>query len=316
MRYRALAVVMLLFAPSVAHAQPRDRAAADALFQAARAEFERGEYASACEKFAESNRLDPAPGTLLNLSLCLEKVGKVASAWEGYRQVAEQLRDERVDFASKRFAALETRLPWVTVTLPEAAPSGTRVFRDGIELGSAALGVALPMDPGPHTLRVHSPGYLEAATDFTVDEGERKQVVANLGPKEPKPEPKRKAPVPIESNPPPPVEAPDQTFAWIAGGIGVAGITTSLVTGAVAISNRNTVRDRCVDRVCDDEGLDAASSGKTFATVSTITGVVGFAGLGLSTYLFLSEDREQTPSTKIEAATLPGGAYVGMTRRF
>ena len=44
----------------------RDPAAAEALFRAARSAVERGDYRSACPKFEESHRLDPAVGTLFN----------------------------------------------------------------------------------------------------------------------------------------------------------------------------------------------------------------------------------------------------------
>ena len=313
--FSALFALAIALASSPAAAQPRDRAAADALFQAARAEFDRGEFASACEKFAESNRLDPAPGTLLNLSLCFEKIGKVASAWEGFRQVSEQLRDERLEFATKRSTALEDRLPWLTLRLPPNAPEGTRIFRDGIELRTAGLGVALPVDPGSHTLAIEAPGHLKASMNVQLEEGQRKEIVVELGPKKPEPEaavPKPAPPTSGRIDVPP----PDRTLAWISGGIGVAGIATSLVTGALAISSQRTMDDHCDGHLCDAQGLDAASSGRTYATVSTISGAVGFVGLGASAYLFLSTDQEQTPATRIDATALPGGGYVGMSRRF
>lgn len=312
---RAALVVFGLCATAVpATAQPRDQAAADALFQAARDEFERGEYASACEKFAESNRLDPAPGTLLNLSLCLEKVGKVASAWEGFRQVAEQLRDERVEFAQKRSSALQERLPWLTLSLPADAPEGTRVFRDGIEIRGAALGVALPVDPGTHTVVVDAPGRLKETTKVSLEEGQREALTLRVGPPEPKP--RRVEPEPPRRPAPAPAPEPDLTLAWVTGGIGAAGIATSLVTGGLALSSKRTLDDHCQDARCDDAGLDAASSGRTYATISTVSGGVGFVGLGVSTYLFLSSSREQQPAARVDATALPGGGYVGMSGRF
>jgi hypothetical protein len=298
-----------------AASQPRDRAAADALFQAARAEFDSGDFASACEKFAESNRLDPAPGTLLNLSLCLEKIGKVASAWEGFRQVAERLRDERVDFAKDRSTALESRLPWLTLRLPENAPEGTRVFRDGIELRQASLGVPLPVDPGPHILVTQAPGHLKSTATVRLDEGQREEVVVAIGPLAPTPP----TPVNTASSPKNVVDEPpkrDRTFAWIAGGISAVGIGTSLATGALALSSKNTVKDRCVDRICDEEGLQAAQSGRTYATISTVAGAVGLLGLATGTYLLIASGQEKEPFTRVEAVAIPGGSYLGMSGRF
>jgi hypothetical protein len=308
-----LSLTLALLATSAA-GQPRDRAAADALFQAARTEFDRGEFASACEKFAESHRLDPAPGTLLNLALCHEKTGRIASAWEGFRQVADMLHDERVDFARTRSASLEDRLPWLTLHLPKEPADGVRVFRDGIELGSASLGIPLPVDPGTHTLVVEAPGRVRATRTIAIDESQRQEVTLALGPEKPAPAPVTAPQRPTPASTPPPPK--DNTWAWVAGGIGVAGITTSLATGALAVSSKRTLDAHCIDQRCDEQGLDAANSGRTYATVSTVSGAIGILGLGVATYLLFSPGTEQPSSTRIEAVALPGGGVVGMKGRF
>jgi tetratricopeptide (TPR) repeat protein len=79
-----------------------DPPAAQALFKQGRDAAKRGDHATACEKFAESYRLDPAPGTLLNLGDCKERLGMLASAWQYYTAAAEQLSDERTDIARQR----------------------------------------------------------------------------------------------------------------------------------------------------------------------------------------------------------------------
>lgn len=310
---RRLALSLALLTTPIA-GQPRDRAAADALFQAARAEFDRGEFASACEKFAESHRLDPAPGTLLNLALCHEKTGRVASAWEGFRKVAEMLHDERVDFARSRSSSLEGRLPWLTLLVPKEAIDGIRVFRDGIELGSASLGVPLPVDPGTHTVVVEAPGRLRSTQTISLDESQRLEVTLELGPDQPVSPPLARSTRPATAAPAPP--AGDNTWAWISGGVGAVGVATSLATGAMALSSQRTLEDHCIDRQCDDQGLDAARAGRTYATVSTVSGVIGVLGLGVGTYLLLAPSGEQQLSTELEASAMPGGGFVGMKGRF
>src|SRR5882672_5018849 len=102
---------------TTAGAQSRDPAAAEALFREGRAAAQRGEWETACPKLRESQRLDPAAGTLLNLADCEQHRGKVATAWQLFRQVVESLpeSDERVPLAKHRAADLEKRLPHLTI---------------------------------------------------------------------------------------------------------------------------------------------------------------------------------------------------------
>ena len=69
-----------------------EQAAAEALFNQARDLMNAKQYGDACPKFAESQRLDPAPGTLLNLATCYERNGQIASAWVTYKEAATAAR--------------------------------------------------------------------------------------------------------------------------------------------------------------------------------------------------------------------------------
>src|SRR5262245_12604205 len=102
-----------------AFAQTGDRAAAEALFEKGRAAMEKGDFNTACAAFAESNRLDPAPGTLFNQADCEEKRGHLATAWQLFDLTMSKIpeADERRESVQERADALKERLPKLTITL-------------------------------------------------------------------------------------------------------------------------------------------------------------------------------------------------------
>src|SRR5262245_45677325 len=102
---------------AAAQSERSDAAAAEALFREGRAAADAGNHEKACKKFAESNRLDPAPGTVFNLADCEEKLGHVATAWTLFREVTQKLpsSDERHRIAMARATALEPRLPKLSI---------------------------------------------------------------------------------------------------------------------------------------------------------------------------------------------------------
>src|SRR5689334_2088270 len=61
---------------------------AEDLFQQGVALANQGKWAEAATKFEESNRVERAPGTTVNLADCYEHVGKLASAWTLFVEAA------------------------------------------------------------------------------------------------------------------------------------------------------------------------------------------------------------------------------------
>ncbi|MBI4699913.1 MAG: hypothetical protein HY744_01895 [Deltaproteobacteria bacterium] len=74
-----------------------------------------GIFSTACERFRASEKLDPAPGTTLNLAECEQRRGQLATAWELFRAVASKLPpgDPRRPVAERRLAELAPQLPRV-----------------------------------------------------------------------------------------------------------------------------------------------------------------------------------------------------------
>src|SRR5262245_46719718 len=105
------AAILVVGAP--AHADIKD---AEELFRQGKAEMAKGNFDKACPMFAESYKQDAAMGTLLNLALCHEAVGRIASAWGEWRAVEQQARavvpprEDRIKMAKEHAEKLEPRL--------------------------------------------------------------------------------------------------------------------------------------------------------------------------------------------------------------
>ncbi|MBS2012928.1 MAG: hypothetical protein JST00_08580 [Deltaproteobacteria bacterium] len=160
---RAVSVLSLAFAAHVAapaYAQGSATATAEHLFNDGLAAMKRGDYAAACEAFAGSNEADASPGTQINLALCNEKQGKIASAWGWYGTAAslatQRGQKERAELARSEAAKLEPRLHKLVITVKVAA-EGMVVMRDGVKVPNAVLGREDPIDPGEHVIEVTAP---------------------------------------------------------------------------------------------------------------------------------------------------------------
>ena len=288
----------------------RDSAAGEALYRAAKESAKKGDWEKACAQFAESQRLDPAPGTLVNLADCEEHRGLVTSAWTHFTEVESQFKagDARAAYAHEHAAALERRIPRVTIRLQAGAPASARVFRDEEELKAASLGVPLPVDPGKHVVVVKV-GSAEARFPFTAVESQNAEVAAT-GPAEstiaPKPDPA--AGKPLEPGPPgdrPPATGGDnRTLGWMLVGAGGLGIAVGGVTGALALSNAGKVKDACGPdyATCDRASVDNASTGKTMATVSTVAFIAGGAFVGAGLYFVISAPAKTSASAPARTA--------------
>ena len=275
MKRVALVLLAALFAPSSAFAQTAtDKQLAQSLFDEARTLVQKGDLARACPMFAESQRLDPGGGTLLNLAVCHEQEGKVATAWQELNHaLSVAMRDGRKDreqTAREHLEAVTPRLPKLTLVPPQEDIAGLHVEIDGASLGPAALGVPVPLDPGSHRADAGAPGRTSWSWAGTLAEGERLELpipaLAIVRPDLVSPAP---APVPA------PIAVQKKTLSaasYAAGGVAVGALLGAAVTGLIALDRQSAYKRLCVtDRAyCPDPaGKEAASSARTFAWIST-----------------------------------------------
>ena len=324
-------LLMLLSPPAsrMAFAAPEpsseSTAAAEALFQDARKLMGEKRYVEACPKFAASQRLAPAVGTMLNLGDCYERLGKTASAWATFLEAATAAqrinRPDREQTARARAAAVEARLSRLVVNVDKAVP-GLVVKRDGLAIDDAALGSPVPLDPGSHELEATAPGKKPWRAKIDVPPAMRFNVHVPELQDEPvasRSRQSREPPAPVigseeiderllDKAPP---AAPDSSGTRrVVGiglvGLGVAGIATGSIFGLKANANWSDAQAQCGNNGCNQDGASLASDAKTAGNISTAAFIIGAVALVTGAVLIITAPSKRS-SPKSSKSREPWG---------
>jgi hypothetical protein len=331
-----LATVALVATTWVRLAGAQDSARAEESFQAGRTLLNEGRYGEACPKFEQSQREDPASGTLLALAYCEELAGKLATAYRHYKAAAELAEREgqadRKSAAAERVAALAQRLSVLTLVVPPeiSALDGLKIVRNGVELERALLGTDMPVDGGTYKVEVSAPGRVTWSATVTLEtEKDKKtliiQLLEPLAPNEvPKPKslaaasPPEPTPRPL---PPPPPQADDGSartleYASLALAVGsVASFSIGIAFGLMAESDNDASNadGHCDSRGCDERGMELRNDALSSARISTWSCVTGGA-LALGSLAIYIGAKNSGP--KVNARVIPGGAGISLTEAF
>jgi serine/threonine-protein kinase len=287
-------------------AQASNNAAAQTLFDTARALMKKGNYAEACPKLEESQRLDPGSGTLLNLGVCYEHLGLTASAWTTFIDAAASAKAagkaDRMKSAQQHADALAPRLARITIRVTVDKIAGLEVRRDGTIIRPAQWGTAIAADPGPHTIAVTAPGYNAWQTTVTLHDAKSETVtVPELAlappvksakaaePVKPKEGATAKgAPAPADSAETNPGQG-QRTVALVAGGIGIVGVAVGTVFGFRSKSAHDDAAAYCNGTECTDpRGVELSNKARTAGNVSTAAFILGSVGLAAAGVLWFT----------------------------
>jgi tetratricopeptide (TPR) repeat protein len=309
---------MAFFAAPAAWGQSAsDSPAAQALFEQARTLMAKGRAAEACPKLEESQRLDPAIGTMLNLARCYEQAGRLASAWNGYLEAAAAAKSAhnapREAEARQRAEALRPKLSnLVIVVSPEArAIPGLQVKRDGQDVGSPQWGLPIPSDAGEHTLNASATGYADWQSVIVV-KGDASTVSITV--------PALTA-IPVTAPPPapPPVLAapPGSTsmseprrglgtqkvLALVTGGVSVLSLGVGVFFGVKSKSEHDDAAKYCRGSLCTDtRGVEAGNDAYAAGNVATAFTVIGAAGIAAGAVLWLTAPSSSAASVQVGLA--------------
>lgn len=171
---RAIIAVLLTWS-STALAEPA-AAQAEVLFRQARELMAAGKVSEACSAFEESQKLDPAVSTLLNLASCREQLGQFATAWGLFLDAARQTRSA-TDAASRKFhdvaqgraQKLEPRVSRLTINVPaDSQVDGLEITRGEERVNPGLWNRALPIDGGTYTITARALGTSRWSTQVEV----------------------------------------------------------------------------------------------------------------------------------------------------
>ena len=263
-----------------------------------------------------------SPNTRLLIARCLRDKGSLVAAYVEFGRAAVAARelaavDARYANAAKGAeddrAALEEKIGFVTVTVKNAADD-SKMTIGGEEIRRAAWGDPAPVLPGTTEIVVETPGRPPVKQTVTVASKQKQAITIDAAGGDPSAATTTTdAPATASA-----VVAPTsdraslRTYAYVAGGVGAAGLLTFVIAGAMANSTYSDLQSACANGRCPPAKGDSISSGKTQQTIANVGLVFGILGAAAGATLFVLSMPPKTPSEAPRTAVVVGPAFIGI----
>ncbi len=328
----AIAIAIILTSSSPAHAQ---NAAAESLFDDGERLMKDGKLAEACQAFEASNRIEARAGTLINLGLCREQNGQLASAWSAFKDALTRVKDpKKQQLATEHANAIEPKLSYLTISVPdESRVDGLALTRNSAPIDPALWNRSIPVDGGTYVIAGHAPGHEEWSTTVEVPkEGGKisvevprfKDLTKLMTPVAVQPKPDQPAAVARPEQPAPEGGSMFTTRRKIAigvGGVGVAAIAAGIVFGIQAQGDKDDAYKLCPDPAtpCPDGDRATAltNDGHSKAVLADVSFGVGAAALiGAGVLWFTGAPVDRDRGVAVTPHVGPGTAALDVTVRF
>jgi hypothetical protein len=330
-------MVGLLADPSAAFAggvSPIDASAAQKKeatdhFLAGKRAMAANDWEKATQELRASLEVVDSPNTHLELARALRDSGDLGEAWVQYWHAAElgtriAQKDDRyaktAEVATAEREDVAKKLAFVAINVAHA-PADMVLRVGGRDVSSEESGGPVPVPPGPTEVVVLNAAGVELA---------RSTVTATMG---------ATTPVSLDAQPPPavtPVETPEvadtamstqpnpavlpppesnrtklRPYAYVVGGVGLAGLATFAVFGSLASSTYGDLKSAC-PHGCPPGKQSEIDTGVTQQTVANVSLAVGVAALAAGTTLFFLSRPPSVAGTALVVAPQNRGALVGL----
>jgi hypothetical protein len=302
--------------PSQASAVQREQA--QSRFQRGKELMGKKSYDEALVEFRASHDIVASPNARLEIARCLLATGKLVDAYAEFGRTSVEAKelaaeDKRYqlafDSATTERASLQPQLGFVSLTVQNPSDA-TRVTIGGEEIRRAAWTEPAPVIAGTTAIVVNTPGHADVTRSVTLAAGANTSLTidAQSGAL-------TEGPAIATSAEPPPAapsggHGPLRTLAYVAGGIGVAGIATFAISGALAHSAYDDLQSACGAGPCPPSKADEIASGRTRQTVANVGLAVGIVGVAAGATLFVISLKRETTAPSVALMVAP--AWVGL----
>jgi hypothetical protein len=297
-----------------AAATPVQREQAQARFARGKELLGKKQYDAALAEFRASHEIVGSPNTRLELARCLRAMGRLVAAYaelgrtavEAKELVAQDNRYQRAfDSATAERAEIEPQLGFVALTIQNPADD-TKVTVGGEEIRRAAWAEPAPAVAGQTEVLVETPGHGPVKRTLTLVAGQKTALTVDAMSGDQPAAPAAPPPPAVASEP---SSSPLRTWAYVAGGVGVAGLVTFAVGGLMAHSTYNDLNSACNGGPCPPDKAGEISSGKTQQTLANIGLGVGIGGVAAGATLF-ALSLKMAPTATTGLVVSPGWAGV------
>jgi len=297
------------------NATPVQREQAQARFARGKDLFAKRSFDEARAEFVASHDIVASPNTRLQIGRCLRAMGKFVAAYAEFGRTIVEAKelsggDNRYKLASDAAVVergeLEPLLGFVSLNIQNPSDD-TRVTVGAEEIRRAAWSEPAPASAGVTEIVVETPGHAPLRSTVTLAQGAKTSVTIDaqsgelLAAPTPTPPP---PPPPPASEPPPAPPFPLRRWAYVAGGVGAAGLVTFAVSGLLAKSTYNDLQTSC-GGPCPADKAGEIASGKTQQTVANVGLVLGVLGVGAGATLFVLSMRHGAASPGIAIVASP-----------
>ncbi len=325
------------FATAAHAATDEERAGARALASAGLESCNAERWQDCAEKFERAESIVHSPVHLLYIGRARLKLNQLVEAREAFLKISREgapagsseTVQNTVTEAQQQLEQLEPRVPLVNVHV-NGADKDIKLFMDGREISAALIGVARPVNPGPHEFKATAPGMTSTPVKVSVAEGEKKEATVELvvDPNAPK-----EAPLAADGT----ATADSGSGAGFkmngltVGGIAAAAVGVGgAVVGTIFLLDSKSQHDKVVD-LCGGDTANCQASPNTDAAKQIEAAnnkagddqLIGIIGVGVGAVglvaggvlIYMGQTQEEAPAKSGELHVKPyfGFQSVGLT---